>query len=58
MARGDRRLQRVGAHCAAEFLGALKRRQAAADEQLVPEGPVLIEQEDGLPGRSNASTKP
>ena len=48
MAGGDRRLERVRAARAAELLGALERRQAATDEQLIPERAVLIEQQDGL----------
>ena len=51
MTRGDRRLQRVRAARAAQLLGALERREPAADEQLIPVRPVLIEQQDRLARR-------
>src|SRR5207244_9113460 len=57
VARGDRRLQRVGTQGAPEPLGALERRQAAPDEQTIPARSILIEQEDGLAGRPNASAE-
>ena len=57
MARGNRRLQSVWAHGVPELLGTLERRQAAANEQAIPARPVLIKQEDRLPGRSNTSAQ-
>ena len=57
VARGDRRLQRVGAHRTGEPLGSLEGRQAATDEQTIPARPVLIEQKNGLAGGSDASTQ-
>jgi hypothetical protein len=47
MAGGDRRLQRIGAP-GAKALGFGQRRKAAADQHLVPEGTVLLEQQDRL----------
>ena len=46
VAGGDRGLQRVGARRAAQRLGALQRRQPAADEELVPPAAVLVQQQD------------
>jgi hypothetical protein len=57
VARGDRRLQRVGTQGTPEPLGALERRQAAPDEQTIPETSVLIEEEDRLAGPSDASAQ-
>ena len=48
MAGGDRRLQRVGPERAAELLGALERRQPAADQQAIPARAVLIQQQHRL----------
>ena len=48
VAGGDRRLKRVGTERAAKRLGALQRRQSAADEQLIPERAVLFEEDDRL----------
>jgi hypothetical protein len=55
VARGDCRLQRVGTQGAVQPLSALKRRQAAPDEQTIPARSILIEQKDGLAERSDAS---
>ena len=52
VAGGDRRLQRVRAQRAAQSLGALERREAAPDEQLIPARAVLIEQQDRLARRA------
>jgi hypothetical protein len=48
MAGGDRGLQ--GVRAAAERLGPVQSRQAAPDEQPVPEPAVLVEEQDGLAG--------
>src|SRR5439155_13519035 len=45
---GNRGLERVRAVPAAGRLGALQRRQTAADEEVVPPSAVLIEQQDRL----------
>ena len=57
MAGSDRRLQCVGSKRAAEPLGSLERRQAAPDEQTIPACAVLIEEQDGLAGGSDASAQ-
>src|SRR5271155_2469471 len=48
MTRSDSCLQRVRATRAAEFFGTLKRGKTTADEQLIPQGAILVEQQDGL----------
>src|SRR5258707_275374 len=48
MAGGDGGLECVRATAAAELSGTLERGKATADEELVPECAVLIEEEDGL----------
>ena len=58
VAGGDRGLQRVRPERAAERLGALERREAAADEQLVPARAVLIEQQDRLARRPDPRAQP
>src|SRR5439155_21009617 len=58
MARSDPSLERVWTQGAPMPLGTLESRQAAPDEQSIPAGSILIEQEDGLAGRSDASAQP
>ena len=48
VAGGDRGLQHVRPRRAAEGRRAVERCEPAVDEQAVPEGPVLLEQQDGL----------
>jgi len=54
---GDRGLQRIGAEPAAECLGALERRETTTDEELIPAGAVLIEQQDGRSAGIDASRR-
>ena len=54
VAGGDRGLQGVRARRPPERLGALERREAAADQQLIPARAVLIEQQDRLARRADA----
>ena len=58
MAGGDRGLQHVRPALAAERLRPGQGVQAPPDEQLIPAGPVLVEQQDGLPGRPGARPDP
>src|SRR5262245_43015195 len=48
---GDRGLERVRPGRAAELPGALERGQAETDEELVPEGTVLVEEQNWLARR-------
>ena len=57
VAGGDRGLQRVGAERAAERLGAVQRRQAAADQQPVPAAAVLVEQQHRLARRARRARR-
>ena len=54
VAGGDRGLQRVGAGAVAERLGSRQRRETAADQQLIPQRPVLIQEQDRLSRRADA----
>ncbi len=54
MAGGDGGLERVRATAAAEPSGTLERGKTTADEDLVPECAVLVEEEDGLSGLAHA----
>src|SRR5260370_41663569 len=47
-------LECVRATAAAELSGTLERGKTTADEELVPECAVLIEEEDGLSGLAHA----
>ena len=58
MARGDRGLQGVRAALAAELLGAIDRREAAPDEDLIPARAVLVEEQDGLSAGAGPSGEP
>src|SRR6266849_6567164 len=51
---GNRSLECVRTPAAAKLLGPLQRGEATTDEELIPEGPVLLEEEDGLSGRTNS----
>jgi hypothetical protein len=57
VAGGDGGLEPVGAEAAAERLGPLERRQSAADEQLIPAPPVLIQQKHGLSRGADAGAQ-
>src|SRR5262249_56371853 len=57
VAGGNRGLQAVRAERAAELLGSRQRGEAAADEELVPAGPVLIQEEDRLARRTDAGAQ-
>src|SRR5581483_7046675 len=57
MARGDSSLQNVRSWLLAQALRAGKRRQTAANEQLVPQSPILLEQENRFPGWANAGLR-
>ena len=49
-------LQEVGASGIADFVGAVDGRKASANEELVPVGSVLIEEEDWFAGRADAGS--
>jgi hypothetical protein len=56
----DRRRSRAATHRAepaAECLGALERRETTTDEELIPAGAVLIEQQDGRSAGIDASRR-
>lgn len=53
MTSGDRGLERVRSKRATELLGPFKRGETTADEELIPQGAVLIEEQDGLPRRAD-----
>ena len=48
LSRNEARLQRVAATGAAEPLGARQRREAAANQQAIPQRAILIEEQDRL----------
>ena len=50
MASGDGGLQRVRTGSGGEFIGAIQRREAATNQQLIPQSAVLIEKENRLTG--------
>jgi hypothetical protein len=50
VAGGDGGLKGVGTVSAAQLFGMIERGEAATDEDVVPAGAILIEQEDGLSG--------
>src|SRR6266851_3231342 len=54
---GDRGLQRVRAGLAAQLAGTLERGEAAADEQAIPAGAILIEEQHGLARRAGAGPR-
>ncbi len=54
MAGRDRRLQRIGPERIALRPGPRQRREAAADQELVPARAVLVEEEHGLAARIDA----
>ena len=54
MACSDRSLQRIRAERAAQPFGSRQCREAATDQQLIPSGAILIEQQDRLACRPNA----
>ena len=56
MAGGDLGLQEVGARGLRDFVGAVDGGEAAVDEELVPVGAVLIEEEDGFAGGADAGS--
>ena len=58
VARRDRRLQRVRPAAPAELLGPVQRGQAAVDQQPVPPGPVLVEQQHRLPVGTSPGRQP
>ncbi len=58
MAGRDGRLERVGAAAATEFPGPRQGGQAPVDQQPVPAGAVLVQQEDRLAGRPAAGGEP
>ena len=53
MTGGDGGLHRVRTGCTTEHLRPLEGGEAAADEQLIPPSPVLVEQQDGFAGRTD-----
>ncbi len=57
VARGDRGLERVRAEGMTEFLGACEGGESASNEDLIPAGAVLVEQEDGFARRAGPSSK-
>jgi hypothetical protein len=42
---------------AAELLGTLQHRETTTDEELIPARAVLIEEQDGLPGRADPGAR-
>ena len=54
----DRGLQHIGSALRAEPLGTLERAEPAADQEVVPAGAVLLEQQDRRAVRGGACTEP
>ena len=54
----DRTLQRIKTAACAQLLRALQRGQATADQQLVPLGAILVQEQDGLSRRTHARFRP
>src|SRR5262245_57848487 len=54
---GDRRLKRVRATRPAELFSTLECGETTTDEELIPERAVLIEEQDGLPGRAHTCSQ-
>ena len=54
MAGRDCSLERVGSGAGGEFCGTVESGQAATNEELIPTRAVLIEEQDGFPGRADA----
>jgi hypothetical protein len=57
MAGGDGGLENIGAGLSGELLSMGESGEAAADEELVPAGAILIKEEDGLAGGCDAGVK-
>ena len=58
MTRGDGGLQDIGAGRFSKLLSALEGCEATADEEIVPAGTILIEQQDGLAALPGARVQP
>jgi hypothetical protein len=57
MTRGDFGLEHVGSPGSANAQGPFERGEAAADEELIPQGAVLIEQENRFSRRSDSGPR-
>ena len=58
MTSSDRSLERVRARSFTELLRPLECGETTANEELVPERAILIEQQDGLARRTDAGLRP